>query len=104
MFPRVFENRGVPEGWFSVKVMTASQFEQLMAYALNAYRNGYPVVVFSSSREPLHGHEFLETLIDLSMPLEAFFIDGVAIELWNTSKYAEVLEGARKLFMEGKEQ
>jgi hypothetical protein len=83
--------------------MTTRDFETLMDYALQAYRNGYPVVIFSSAREPLHGHEFLETVADLSMPLQAFFVDGVAIELWNTSKYAEALEGARKRFMEGKE-
>ena len=83
--------------------MTIRDFETLMNRALQAYRNGYPVVIFSSTREPLHGHEFIEAVVDLSMPLQAFFADGVAIELWNTSKYAEALEGARKLFMEGKD-
>lgn len=61
--------------------MTTRDFETLMNRALQAYRNGYPVVIFSSTREPLHGHEFLEAIVDLSMPLQAFFVDGVAIEL-----------------------
>ena len=84
--------------------MTRSKFEQVMAQALSAYKNGYPVVIFSSNREPLHGQEFLEAVVDLSLPLEAFFVDGVATELWDASKYAEALEAARHLFMQGKQR
>lgn len=81
--------------------MTPTLFEELMASALDAYSNGYAVVVFSNTREPLHGREFLEAVVDLSMPLEAFFVAGVTTELWTVSKYAEALERARKRFMEG---
>jgi hypothetical protein len=83
--------------------MTPPEFEELMARAVNAYRNGQPVVVFSSADESLHGREFLETVRDLAMPLEAFFVKGVDVKLWNASEYPEVLGAARRLFMEGKE-
>lgn len=81
--------------------MARASFDQLMAYALRAYRNGYPVVVFSSADEPLHGREFLEAVTDLGMPLQAFFVRGVARELWSASKYPDALEAARRLFMAG---
>jgi hypothetical protein len=83
--------------------MAPPELEELMAKAVNAYRNGQPVVVISSADEPLHGREVLETVRDLAMPLEAFFVKGVDVKLWNTSEYPEMLEAARKLFMEGKE-
>jgi hypothetical protein len=49
--------------------MAPPELEELMAKAVNAYRNGQPVVVISSADEPLHGREVLETVTDLAMPL-----------------------------------
>jgi hypothetical protein len=60
--------------------MTPTLFEELMANALNAYRNGYPVVVFSNNHEPLHGREFLEAVVDLSTTLMAFFVGHPTLE------------------------
>jgi hypothetical protein len=83
--------------------MTRSEFNKAMEYALDAYGNGYPVVIFSRAEEPLHGHEFLQTVIHLSMPLDACFVKGVPLDLWNDSEYPDQLEEARKRFMGGDE-
>jgi hypothetical protein len=83
--------------------MTPSEFDKAMACALDAYRSGYPVVVFSNADETLHGHEFLRTVAQLSMQLDAFFVRGVPAGIWSASEYPDRLEGARKRFMDREE-
>lgn len=60
------------------------------------------MVVLSDSEGLLHGHETLETVVSLNLPLEATVIVGIPAEEYYNSEWPEILEAARQVFMENK--
>ena len=68
--------------------------------AVEAYSKGMPVVVCSAEGSVIHGQETLQAMIELGTPLKCATIYEVSVDDWNNSDWPEVLEAARRVFME----
>jgi hypothetical protein len=73
-----------------------------LTQAVEAYRRGRPVVVQSSENHLLHGEETLRTIADLDLPLKCFTVQNVPQDKYDASDWPEILEAARRTYMEGK--
>jgi hypothetical protein len=86
--------------------MLSTAFNELMQKALEHYRTDEgPVVVLAGAggkEGRLHGEETLKTIVDTQMPTRVLTIRGVDVEQWNASEWPEILEAARRLFMQGR--
>jgi hypothetical protein len=58
------------------------------------------VVIRSAKGSVLHGQETLEMIKSLGAALECVVIEKVPVADWNDSDWPEVLEAARRVFME----
>jgi hypothetical protein len=70
--------------------------------AVEAYRNGTPVVVLSDDKGILHGTETLQAIKDTGVAMACLIIEGIPAAQFNETDWPEKLEAARRLFMEDK--
>jgi len=69
--------------------------------AVEAYSRGVPVIVLSTDdKYLLHGRETADMVAQLGTTMKCLMIHDVSGEDWNNSDWLEVLEAARRVFME----
>ena len=75
-------------------------FKGLMQRAVQAYRDGEPVVVRDLDGSVLHGMETLKQIRDYGMELTCRVITGVDRGMFEASAWPEALEAHRRIFCE----
>ena len=69
-------------------------------HAVRAYAEGHPVIIFENGGGLIHGQETLEVIRATGIQLACVTIRGVPLDDWNNSDWPEMLEAARRVFMQ----
>ena len=74
----------------------------MMQLAVDIYRKGRPVIVWSADGKLLHGAEDLETIASTEVALHCTVLRlHTSVEEWNKSPQATIFEVARQLWLSG---
>jgi hypothetical protein len=68
--------------------------------AIHSYAAGKPVVVMASDGSVLHGEETLKGIAELEISLSAKFFYGIDRTAFEATDWPELLEGARRAWLE----
>ena len=87
--------------WLSRKPMPNPEHERKLFLALQAYAEGYPVLIFSDEGVLLHGEETCRAIVDTGVSIDAKDVEDIPKVEFEATDWPDMLEAARRMFMEG---